>query len=100
MSVEYEAIAMYGIRVNDSEDALAFVHGNGHTQIEELYDEGVDEDLEGITLVCLNPFTGRNYILGYPLRLGEPLDAVQGKWARLFPNSQRKAAAILEVKLY
>lgn len=98
MSVEHEAVAMYGIWFPSSEAMLSFINSNGYPEIDTW-----DEDMEEFEMnaVCLNAFVREpTFILGVHVGVGETLDNAKRIWAKHFPNSTVTPETHLEVKTY
>ncbi len=94
MSTEYHAIAYFGIDFEFLDEAEAFLHENKVLD----YEEGLDGS--GIGLTDLDASSGTNWIVGFKFELGDPIAKYQTMWDNLFPGSDRKPRACVDVKSF
>ena len=91
MSINSNAIAVFGICVDSDSEALAFFEKHGV----EDFSDGIEHGELGYS--CLNYFTGNGYVLGFGMKLGETVDGYQAKWDQLLPNATERPYAFIEV---
>lgn len=91
MSVEYRAIAMYGIYFSEVSDAEKFVQ----VYYPEL--KYLDDIPTKAEATILDAFSGEGVIIGYHILLGETLEKYEVFWNKEFPNSQYQPTTHLEV---
>lgn len=91
MSVEYRAVAMYGIYFSEVSQAEKFVQQYHPTlkYLDDLPTKAVAE--------ILNAFTGEGVLIGYHVKIGELLEKYEALFNKEFPNSQFKPTTHLEV---
>lgn len=91
MSIEYRAVAMYGVYFSEVSDAIKFLNVY-HPTLKYLDDMPTKACAE-----ILDAFSGDGVIIGYHILLGETLEKYEILWNKEFPNSQYKPTTHLEV---
>jgi hypothetical protein len=106
MSVNYKAIAMFGIRFQKGKQYYEFLDKNtkikelaGVSDIDNIEDikEFVKDNFSPLTITPVSMFETQEAILGFHVKIGETMNKYQEMWDNLFPNSFEKPSTFLEV---